>query len=170
MLAHSIYDASSLDQFLERKNEGRGIKGDMKTNWSPDWRRSKILVLANILFGNHQNVVTIFTPIFFGIYCWVFVFAFDTWINHTGSFCSRGFVDVAAVQGTNLFLIRWGGHFPWSIASLFAFFASGRLFHTVCCFEGEVTHGYWIGKLLFINIDIKWNKPCETLVDIINYF
>ena len=125
-------------------------KGDMRTNWSPDWGRSKILVLANILFGNHQNVVTIFTPIFFGIYCWVFVFAFDTWINHTGSFCSRGFVDVAAVQGTNLFLIRWGGHFPWSIASLFA---SGRLFHTVCCFEGSDSrilnrrapfHQYWM--------------------------
>ena len=57
-------------------------------------------------------------------------------INHSASFCFPGFVDVAPLQGTNLFWIREGDE-SHDLSRHFLPFLSPFLFYKVRCFEGS---------------------------------
>ena len=84
---------------LKGKNEGRGIKEDMKTNWSPNWGRHffpcsirchnicKFGLGSKHLMSPQDLSASIAFLGWFVALCW-FV-AFDTLINHKRSFCSR---------------------------------------------------------------------------------
>ena len=64
------------------------------------------------------------------------VFSTSSRINHSASFCFPGFVDVAPLQGTNLFWIREGDE-SHDLSRHFLPFLSPFLFYKVRCFEGN---------------------------------
>ena len=103
---------------LKMKNFPRNVERFVQpASWYHQW--TQLLIWQNPWEAN--------------IWC---VFSTSSRINHSASFCFPGFVDVAPLQGTNLFWIREGDE-SHDLSRHFLPFLSPFLFYKVRCFEGN---------------------------------